>query len=367
VIVTGDWGDGSADAQAVADAIEKRKPECTIHLGDIYRVGSVAEVRSNFLGEGVPEDEADGEGDGSAVRWPRGVDGDALAVPGNHEYQSGGRAFHQVVLPTLGVAGEAETQLQPQRTSYFCLQNDHWRIIGLDTGYHSVHMLGLELFVLILNRFWLIKGWSWVQGMKTKLSGELIDWLQGVLSDDLDDPRAIIFLSHHQYISALDGRGDYPKPGRQIAELLQSKRQVLWIYGHEHRLAVYESQERAGAEKLTVYGRAVGIGSEADTIDLSEKRKRTKLQERARDKKLEYADNRSRRDDPEAGHPGWAELSFHDSSLHIEYHTVDPERGTKEIVLKESFEAHAGDVIRKQVDFALDHPDFLGPEWREPD
>jgi len=33
-----------------------------------------------------------------------------------------------------------------QHASYFCLENEHWRIIALDTGYRSIGIPVLEYF-----------------------------------------------------------------------------------------------------------------------------------------------------------------------------------------------------------------------------
>lgn len=347
VSVTGDWGSGSAAAGAVADAITKSEPDLTVHLGDIYRVGSENEVRFNFLGEGA------------AARWPTAPNGSAMAVPGNHEYGSGGHAFHELVLPELGIEGGENSQMRPQHTSYFCLENERWRIIGLDTGYHSVPPIGVALFVLVMSR--LFKNWSWAQDLKTKLPAELSEWLRGILKADSKDPKGLIFFSHHQYISALDSRGDYPKPGKQISRMLNSVRRVLWIYGHEHRLAGYQLQARRGADNLEVYGRAVGIGSEADTIDLGSNKIDT-LRLRDPKKPLDFVDNRKANPGGQVGYPGWADLIFTGPELRIDYHTVDLDLGTQEIVLTETFKADAGNVTRKQVVFALKDEDFLAPE-----
>ena len=142
--------------------------------------------------------------------------------------------------------------------------------------------------------------------------------------------------------------------------MLDSERQVLWMYGHEHRLAGYKLQARPGADKLKVYGRAVGIGSEADIFDLGVQKTDT-LRERDLEKKLDFADNR-RQKGKKAGYPGWADLSFDGPNLRIDYHTVDLDRGTAEIILTESFEVDAGNVSRRKVVFALDDDDFLAPD-----
>jgi hypothetical protein len=64
----------------------------------------------------------------------------------------------------------------------------------------------------------------------------------------------LILLSHHGPHSAFEGW--YQIPSRQLAELIH--RPVIWFWGHEHRLTVYD---RFAVENgLTVYGRCIGHG-----------------------------------------------------------------------------------------------------------
>ena len=53
----------------------------------------------------------------------------AFALNGNHEMYALGYGYFDHILPKLGVRGSP----RGQRASYFCLENDHWRIIALDT------------------------------------------------------------------------------------------------------------------------------------------------------------------------------------------------------------------------------------------
>ncbi len=98
-------------------------PDYTIHLGDVYYIGDEVEVDENFLGI-----QRTGQ---TPVQFPRGAVG-TLVMPGNHELYGGGRPFYTKVL-----AYGSPTPGQHQRASFFCLESDHWRIIGLDTGYNS--------------------------------------------------------------------------------------------------------------------------------------------------------------------------------------------------------------------------------------
>ena len=57
---------------------------------------------------------------------------------GNHEMYALGKAYFKIMLQTLGMREPSTGQVRPQKASFFCLENEHWRIIGLDTGYNSV-------------------------------------------------------------------------------------------------------------------------------------------------------------------------------------------------------------------------------------
>lgn len=70
-------------------------------------------------------------------------------------------------MPHLGL-GPEETRA-PQRATYFCVEDKHWQIIGLDTGYHSVKFGGVEMLMKILNKIWLISRISFIRDWKTKL------------------------------------------------------------------------------------------------------------------------------------------------------------------------------------------------------
>ena len=84
------------------------------------------------------------------------------------------------MLPTLGLIEGGVSQAQ--KASFFCLENEFWRIIALDTGYNSV---GLPLLEYIFRP-------------DCALPAELVSWLGESFKRD-DDRRGIVLLSHHQY------------------------------------------------------------------------------------------------------------------------------------------------------------------------
>jgi hypothetical protein len=209
VALVGDWGSGTVNAYRVMDNIRHRqKPDMTIHLGDIYYSGQVAEVNSYFLG---PDD------------WYRGER--SFALNGNHEMYSGGAGYFEHVLPALG-----------QETSYFCLENKFWRIVGLDTGYNTRVFPFLDLL------------------LGTSIQAENLKWLDRVVFADRDDRRPVILLTHHQWFSAFD-RG-YARIGMQLRSHLAGV--ALWFWGHEHRFAGYAPFAPDGTTK--VRARCIGHG-----------------------------------------------------------------------------------------------------------
>jgi len=237
VSLAGDWGTGTAEAQAVAERMKAFDPHFTIHLGDVYPVGDARSVNENCLGVRNPKNNYD------PVHWPMGSRG-SFALNGNHEMFSNGSGYFDVLLPAMGMA-EASGKISGQPTSFFCLQNDNWRIIGLDTGYNSS---GVPI----------LSGIPWVNSIPgvcgdCRLEKSIVDWIRNVLEPEKSQ-RGTILLSHHQDYSGFEDW--YRKPAEQLWES-GVQRTVLWFWGHEHRLAGYDL---CGTGELKSYGRCVGHG-----------------------------------------------------------------------------------------------------------
>jgi hypothetical protein len=237
VSVAGDWGTGTSEAQAVAHQMMRFRPHFTIHIGDVYYVGDLAEVNENCLGIKNPNNNYD------PLTWPVGSRG-SFALNGNHEMYANGIGYFDLLLPQLGLRNAAGEMLG-QQTSFFCLQNKYWRIIAIDTGYNST---GLPILSHIpgINR---IPG----VGPDCRLRDELLQWVKEVVAPERDQ-RGLIIMSHHQYYSGFDNR--YSKPAQQLWKA-GVRRPVLWFWGHEHRLAGYDLY---GSDDLKAFGRCVGHG-----------------------------------------------------------------------------------------------------------
>jgi len=264
-----DWGTGTDSAYAVADAIRGHAPDVAIHLGDVYYSGTEDEFHEYFLGPG---------------RWPTGkLQGGgqnargAYTLNGNHEMYSGGAGYFRAALPALG-----------QETSYFCLENAHWRLLGLDTGYYAKSVPFLELIVNFI-----------------KLHDAICGWLKDVVFANPADRRPVILLSHHQWFSAYDT--EYERVGSQLRPYLD--RVLLWFWGHEHRFAGYAP---FGFDGATVRARCIGHGGMP--IELGGKIKHA-------DRPLVFSDDRKAQDlDGEGiGYCGFALLRLDGPDLAIEY------------------------------------------------
>ena len=215
--LAGDWGTGTDEARRSRQADGRRAPDFTIHLGDIYFVGTLAEVNEHFLGVDNPHN------DFTPCAWPLGEVG-SFALAGNHEMYGLGDATTSCCCPVSasGIRGSA-------RAGFFCLENDHWRVVGLDTA--------LQLDRLAVHR----------DGSRRRTRGSSRSWSNGCGmtsgSAIARTTAGIVLLSHHQYFSAFDEW--YVKPAQQLAEFIN--RPVLWFWGHEHRLALSMAATPSGA------------------------------------------------------------------------------------------------------------------------
>lgn len=258
IALLSDWASDTQEADAVAHLVAKYAPDYTIHMGDVYFVGTPEEIHENFT---APH-----------ASWYYGKSG-SLVLSGNHEMYSNGNAFFQKLLPAM-YAQDGQVR-KTQQAGFFCLENEHWRIIGIDTAYTSVGRPFLEILVK----------------PDCHLRKEQIAWLRDTVKlGDPEDRRGLVFLSHHPYFSSF--REEYPKPAQQIRALLgKANRPVVWLWGHDHRMVVYHPNEHRKGP--LAYGRCIGHGGlpveiklpndavEQDKIQFYDRRVRKILKRRA--------------------------------------------------------------------------------------
>lgn len=204
VALLADWGTGMEDAQALLGQIKAKNPDVIIHLGDIYYAGTPDEVQSNFYG---------------VYQQVFGTDGPPLyTLSGNHDMYSGGAGYYGL-LPTLG-----------QPASYFCLRNDNWQFLAMDTGLND-----RDPFTVLTNL--------------TFLNPPEVPWQQDKILNA--GGRKTVLLSHHQLFSAFGSVGTDTQgnalacnPNLQAAftangsNLLEQV--AWWFWGHEHNLDIYQ-------------------------------------------------------------------------------------------------------------------------------
>ena len=273
VSLASDWATGTLEARDVARAIGAFAPHFTMHLGDTYYVGESDEVRNNYF---------------DLVEWPLGSVG-SFALNGNHEmYAKGGRPYFVELLPKFGMRNG---QPSGQKASFFCLENEHWRLIGLDTGYNSTRIPFVEKLPFLKS--------------PTSLPGALVTWLEQTVRLGADRTHGIVLLSHHQYYSAFDAK--HTKAATQLKRLLA--RPALWLWGHEHRLAFYGRHAEDGG--IEAYGRC--IGHAAMPIEDVEDDPGAKAEET----RLVLHD--SRRTGSGLGVNGFVNLTFQGERLRLEY------------------------------------------------
>jgi hypothetical protein len=200
VALFSDWGTGEATAQRVMEQIKAAQPTHAIHLGDVYYSGTPKEARERFL------DIIDRFGPSKeSCRY--------FALPGNHDYYSGGYGYFDGILPALG-----------QEASYFNLRNSKWQIIGLDSAYdeYALHKPQLE-------------------------------WLNA----QVEAAGKPILLSHHQLFSPYDQR--VSKSRLLEAATLLLPRVYAWFWGHEHRCVVM-------GDHMGIKARCIGHGGIPSTV-----------------------------------------------------------------------------------------------------
>lgn len=332
-----DWATNTAESCAVASRMREHRPDYTLHLGDTYFVGEPKEIAANFLDPGSPW-----------IRGPRG----SFAVLGNHEMYAKGSAFFDKLLPTLGIAdgpaagapvhAAGAPAFRGQHAGFFCLENTHWRILGLDTGYHSIGRPILELL-------------PWFQP-DCRFDDKLVRWLRDTVKPGQDD-RGLVLLTHHQYITAFN-EPEYTIPAAQLATLIGEDREVLWLWGHEHRFSLYSKFSMPGG--LAAYGRCIGHGGMPVEIKTNRPRAGKKGSPH-----LVMVDARSRkkdnRNDDPLGYNGYAILTLDGPTLHIDYCDTQTHL-FRETWVRDGSKALKGEI---QVDPHCPLQPVKGKEWTD--
>lgn len=195
VAILGDWGTGEDAALNTLRQIAAKQPDAIIHLGDIYYSGTAFEDQNYFY---APWSDILRLAD---TKIP------TFTMSGNHDMYSGGRGYYNLI-DQLG-----------QQASYFCLRNNHWQFLAMDTGLHDANP-------------------SWNGAAATYLEDSEVAWHQDKI--ERADGRRTILLSHHPLFTANENIDGGPVNLRLFAQLKPLLSKVdLWLWGHEHNFVVY--------------------------------------------------------------------------------------------------------------------------------
>lgn len=241
VSLVGDWGTGTDEAEKVGACVQQFGPDYTIHLGDVYFVGDDSEIKENFFGERTSPYRP--------VKWPQGKLG-SFALSGNHEMYARGNGYFDSILPRMGPRKSGADWGGGQWASFFCLQNKHWRIIGLDTGYNATQFDWGKMPIFEKSK-WLRKSVRFKP--RCTLPDALLGWLQNTVKPEANN-RGLVLLTHHGCYSAFSDW--YQIPAEQLAHAIH--RPVIWFWGHEHKLTIYERYAAPGG--VEAHGRCIGHG-----------------------------------------------------------------------------------------------------------
>lgn len=227
VALVADWATGTQTAEDVLTQAVAMNPDIIIHLGDVYYAGTPTEEQQFFYNtvESVLAQAGKTMGAGPG-------DVRVFTLAGNHDMYSGGTGYYSVIRQ-LG-----------QPASYFCLQNESWQVVCLDTGYNDRNP-----FTVVSNI--------------TSLTDDQVVWLNALMANT--GGRNTIFLSHHQLYSGAGAVGQSKVGGNTInwginpalfGQLQSILGQVsVWLWGHEHNTVVFNPHEGLPA------GRCIGSGA----------------------------------------------------------------------------------------------------------
>lgn len=226
IALISDWGTGQEKDVKLLQQIKNKDPDVVIHLGDVYYSGTQHEVENYFyaIWQAVLDIPKASRGEKLADTIYRPV---TFTLSGNHDMYAGGKPYYDLI-DRLG-----------QPASYFCLRNDQWQLVALDTGYKDA----IPAMNLAMNR-------------ATSLQNTEVEWLGERIRQA--DGRKTVLLSHHQLFSAYDEFAGHAVNKTLLDQVESFMPQVTaWFWGHEHDLIIYKRFADGG----NVLGRCIGHGA----------------------------------------------------------------------------------------------------------
>jgi hypothetical protein len=193
---------GQQMAPRVHEARGQDREVHVLHLGDVYYSGWKEEYETRFLPYWPVSSAEEG-----VCSW---------SLNGNHDMYSGGHGYFGYLLRDPRFAGH-------NGSSYFCLANGKWQLLGLDTAYREAELAGDQV------------GW-------------VVEKMQA-------SERKTMLLSHHQPFTAFAEKKPCPYV-EQLQPAFDVRQIDAWLWGHEHRCCVYEESYKP----FLRFGSCIGHG-----------------------------------------------------------------------------------------------------------
>ena len=243
ILLIGDWATGTEPAKALLREAATHAPDLFIHLGDIYYAGTHHEAQANFL------DICNEVFDRSSGHLP------IYNLTGNHDMYAGGVGYFD----SLSKLNPSPPFLpeQAQSASFFCLRNNSnaFQLLAMDTGLHDGDPFTVSTDV------------TWLEPAEAA-------WHLDKINEFHERGGKTILLSHHQLFTAFDPIGAAetrpadlqaynPKLLETFREVLEAGKVLVWFWGHEHNMALYQSYGPLARGRCIGHG-AIPVMQDAD-------------------------------------------------------------------------------------------------------
>jgi hypothetical protein len=205
VALFSDWGTGYYHSRYIARNINHLAVAQAVHLGDVYYTGTGSQFEEQFTPPLVD----------LIKTMP------FYAMNANHEMDSHGIPYLEFLAMKRQLGTQAGFVAQPQESSYFCLSNDSYLVIGIDTAYHN----------------------------KARYKNDdLRAWLRSRLEEGRDAGKVTILLSQNEpygpeHGDSVAARGLRELYTKDLGDWAREGLIHLWFWGDDHYAALFASND----------------------------------------------------------------------------------------------------------------------------
>ena len=215
VALFSDWGNGYYHSQYIVRHIARLNAAQAIHLGDVYYTGTQGQFDAHFR----------------PILAPLLKEMPVYAMNANHEMDSHGIPYLAYLAEKRRLGTQPGFVQQPQETSYFCLVNDRYQVVAIDTAFHG----------------------------NGRCTDGLRDWLEKRLREGKQAGRTTILLSQNEPYGptrrgSVGAHATLPLL-KDLRTLVDDGLIHLWFWGDEHYAALYES-----SDTMPFVGSCIGHG-----------------------------------------------------------------------------------------------------------